>query len=112
MLDLIRNWFFKKEPKQTFRVLDCRGFSSLSWTVVDSGQQLSISCHQGTKPNVGDFLLLPGDSTGSMSLYRCVSVDWCWNVDPPDMWMARAEFAPRNTLSHEETARVIEALNA
>lgn len=52
-----------------------------------------IACWNSRHPQGGDYLILR-NGTGS-SRYRVVDVDLCMNVDPPTMWMANLEFAPR-----------------
>ena len=57
------------------------------------GQRGHIACWNGLKPRPGDYLILR-NGTGS-TRYQVTSVNRCWNVDPPTMWMADLAFAPR-----------------
>lgn len=59
----------------------------------ERGLRGSIACWNGRKPQAGDYLILRSGDRGSR--YRVTSVDLCMNVDPPTMWMAKLEFAPR-----------------
>jgi hypothetical protein len=64
-----------------------------AFTPSDGGQVGHISCWSGKKPRVGDYLLLRNGERSSR--YKVTRVDLCMNVDPPTMWMADLEFAPR-----------------
>jgi len=64
-----------------------------SWTPRDGGLSGSVASWTGRKPREGDFLIL--GKGGRTARYRVVDVDLCMNVDPPTMWIARVEFAPR-----------------
>ena len=59
------------------------------------GQRGRIACWNGLKPRPGDYLILRNGT--QTTRYQVASVDLCLNVDPPTMWMARLEFAPRFT---------------
>lgn len=61
--------------------------------VKPDGAVVSIACWTGPKPRPGDFLILP--NVGRTTRYRVTEMNYCMNVDPPTMWMATAEFAPR-----------------
>lgn len=82
----------KKKP----RLLDCRKIdghmSSLSFSPRSGGFEGMVAAHEGKKPNTGDYLAL--DNKGQMALYRVTSVNYCMNVDPPNMWIAQVEFVP------------------
>lgn len=57
-----------------------------------------IVCWNGVKPRPGDYLILRNE--GSTTRYRVTKVDRCEGLlkpDPPTMWMADLEFAPRTT---------------
>lgn len=59
--------------------------------VFDGGLKLAM-CGWGNGISKGDFLILPnGDAT---TRYRVKSIEYYSN--PPDMWKATAEFAPRS----------------
>ena len=58
--------------------------------VHDEGMRLSLYGH-GPLPRAGDFLLMPNE--GATTRYRVLSAKYPGN--PPDMWFAEAEFAPR-----------------
>jgi len=61
--------------------------------VFDGGLKLSM-CGWGNGISNGDFLILPnGNET---TRYRVTSIEYYNN--PPDMWKATAEFAPRSAL--------------
>lgn len=64
-----------------------------SFTPVDDGQRGRIACWTGAKPKPGDCLILR-NGTGT-TRYRVISMDPCFGVDPPTMWMADLVFAPR-----------------
>jgi hypothetical protein len=59
----------------------------------ERGLTVSISCWDGRRPRVGDYLILRNRERATLN--RVTSVDLCMNVDPPTMWIAHAEFAPR-----------------
>lgn len=59
----------------------------------DGGQRGHVSCWNGKAPKEGDYLILRNG--GGSSRYRVTAVDPCRGVDPPTMWMADLEFAPR-----------------
>lgn len=59
----------------------------------DGGQRGHVSCWNGKTPKPGDYLILRNGTASSR--YRVTAVDPCWGVDPPTMWMADLEFAPR-----------------
>lgn len=74
-----------------YRPAGPRGYSGhiTCWTVPPGG-----------KPRPDDLLILRnGERT---SRYRVRTVSGCWNVDPPTMWMADVDFAPR---MHAEVER-------
>jgi hypothetical protein len=64
-----------------------------AFTPLDGGLRGSIACWSGRKPWAGDYLILRNGDRSSR--YRVTDVDLCMNVDPPTMWMAMLEFAPR-----------------
>jgi hypothetical protein len=67
----------------------------------DEGLRASIACWSGCKPRPGDYLILRnGDRT---TRYRVTAVDLCMNVDPPTMWMATLEFAPRTAAKNPDS---------
>ena len=59
----------------------------------DGGRKGHIAAWSGRKPRAGDFLILRNGR--ATTRYRVLDVDLCMNVDPPTMWMADLEFAPR-----------------
>jgi hypothetical protein len=64
-----------------------------SFSPVTGGQRGRIACWNGRHPCAGDYLILRnGQAT---TRYRVTDVDHCWGVDPPTMWMADLDFAPR-----------------
>lgn len=79
------------------RLLDCRTregrMSSLSWQPRDEGRRGTVTAHEGSKPNVGDFLALSvPDDPDAMACYLVEWVDHCHGVDPAHMWIARVRF--------------------
>lgn len=84
--------------RQAPRLLDCRksGYrmTTLSFVPRDGGRKGTVAAHEGTKPVEGDYLALDGDDGKGDALYRVTSSDWCGNVDPANMWIARVEFVP------------------
>lgn len=64
-----------------------------AFTPLDGGLRGSIACWNGRSPKGGDYLILRNGDRSSR--YRVTDVDPCWGVDPPTMWMAGLEFAPR-----------------
>lgn len=59
----------------------------------NNGRRGHIACWNGMNPRPGDYLILRnGDQS---SRYQVVTVDPCFGVDPPTMWMADLAFAPR-----------------
>lgn len=65
--------------------------------VFDGGLKISMS---GWKSGIseGDFLILPNGA--ETTRYRVTSIEYYNN--PPDMWKATAEFAPRSALYPDE----------
>jgi hypothetical protein len=53
-----------------------------------------IATWNNLHPRVGDFLILKNGMLTTR--YVVKTVDHCMNVDPPTMWMADLEFAPRS----------------
>ncbi|HEY1706402.1 MAG TPA: hypothetical protein VGG75_42560 [Trebonia sp.] len=53
-----------------------------------------IACWNGIKPTFGNYLILRNGS--ETTRYQVVTVDPCYGVDPPTMWMADLVFAPRD----------------
>jgi len=64
-----------------------------AFTPLDKGLRGSIACWTGRKPRAGDYLILRNKDRSSR--YRVTDMDPCFGVDPPTMWMAGLEFAPR-----------------
>lgn len=93
-------------------VIDCRkiGYrnSSVSYTPHDGGLEMSIASHEGVKPHVGDYILLGDGESGHV--YQAYSVDWCFGVDPANMWMARANWVAKASVSNEVMAMIKKAL--
>ena len=65
-----------------------------AFTPLDKGLRGSIACWNGRKPHAGDYLILRNGKDRS-SRYQVTGMDPCFGVDPPTMWMADVEFAPR-----------------
>lgn len=60
---------------------------------INGGQHGHIDCWNGLNPRPGDYLILRnGEQT---TRYQVTDVNPCLGVDPPTMWMAGLEFAPR-----------------
>lgn len=66
--------------------------SSLSFSPSDEGRRGVVAAHEGVKPVKGDYLAL--GEPDKRRLYRVVKHNHCWNVDPPNMWIAHVEFIP------------------
>jgi hypothetical protein len=66
----------------------------------ERGMKARIACWTGRKPRPGDYLILRDGEWPRSTRYQVTSVDLCMNVDPPTMWMARLEFAPRPDKQH------------
>jgi hypothetical protein len=85
------------------RVLDCRKvdgrMSSLSFRPLEGGLRGSVAAHEGRKPYIGDYLALDNDGSGAR-LYRVDEANWCMNVDPAKMWMAKVTFIPGRDAVH------------
>lgn len=81
------------KAKKALVLHDCRAYSTLSFSPHEDPQTASVYAHEGSKPDVGDYLALkaPDDQA---ALYRVTYVDRCYNVDPANMWIARVEFVP------------------
>ena len=75
-----------------------------AFTPRDDGQRGHIACWSGRKPREGDYLLLRNGDHATR--YRVVDVDLCMNVDPPTMWMAHLEFAPRKFADEARTVEL------
>lgn len=85
------------------RTIDLTSYDYAYRPVGPRGHSGHIACWTvptGGKPRPDDLLILRnGERT---SRYRVRAVDDCENVDPPTMWMADVDFAPR---MHAEVER-------
>lgn len=68
-----------------------------AFTPLDGGHRGWIACWGGHKPRPGDYLLLRNG--GRSTRYRVLNMDPCMGVDPPTMWIADLEFAPRREVA-------------
>lgn len=74
--------------------------------VKNGGQQLKL-CGWGPYLEKGDFILLPNGADSTR--YKLLSVRY--ESNPPDMWWADAEFAPRPRPT-DETYRALDQVSA
>ena len=81
-----------KWPRKESETHDCTKLD-YAFQPKDGGKQGHIACWSGRTPREGDYLLLRNGERSTR--YRVLDVDLCMNVDPPTMWMADLEFAPR-----------------
>lgn len=78
------------------RTIDLTGYDYAYRPVGPRGHSGHIACWTvpaGGKPRPDDLLILRNGQRTSR--YRVRTVDDCRNVDPPTMWMADVDFAPR-----------------
>lgn len=66
------------------------GHDYMTLKVIDCGQRLRL-IGWGLGINAGDYLILPNGS--DTTRYQVEKIDY--RMDPPDMWSAKAVFAPR-----------------
>lgn len=83
-------WKAKKREPETF---DLTSVDYSCTLVTPDGMKVSLACWTGPKPQPDDYVLLRNGEHSTR--YRVTEMDYCMNVDPPTMWMARAEFDPR-----------------
>ena len=75
------------------QTLDCTRLNYAFTPRKGDGLEGHIVCWSGRKPREGDYLILRNGDRSTR--YRVTEVDLCMNVDPPTVWMADLEFAPR-----------------